>query len=55
MSATMSNASMMPPQNADLLTTWKYLEDGVDHIMTKLQSGVSYSKVLPVPSARAHY
>ncbi|KAL1736658.1 Cullin [Schizophyllum commune] len=55
MSATMSNASMMPPQNADLLTTWKYLEDGVDHIMTKLQSGVSYSKYMSLYTVAYNY
>lgn len=35
----------MPSASADLATTWAFLEDGVDHIMTKLQTGVSYSKV----------
>ncbi len=35
----------IPPANADLITTWAFLEEGVDHIMTKLQTGVSYSKV----------
>lgn len=35
----------MPPASADLVTTWAFLEEGVDHIMTKLQTGVSYSKV----------
>ncbi|EEB93842.1 hypothetical protein MPER_07454, partial [Moniliophthora perniciosa FA553] len=34
----------MPPPTADLATTWAFLEEGVDHIMTKLQTGVSYSK-----------
>lgn len=42
----MSNSSpSMPPPSADLQTTWAFLEEGVDHIMTKLQTGVSYSKV----------
>lgn len=36
----------MPPATADLATTWTFLEEGLDHIMTKLQTGVSYSKVL---------
>jgi len=36
----------MPASTADLATTWAFLEDGVDHIMTQLQSGVSFSKVL---------
>lgn len=41
----MSNSSpSMPPPSADLQTTWAFLEEGVDHIMTKLQTGVSYSK-----------
>lgn len=41
-----NNASFaMPPASADLTTTWAFLEEGVDHIMTKLQTGVSYSKV----------
>lgn len=39
------HAVPIPAANADLATTWAYLEDGVDHIMTKLQSGVSFSKV----------
>lgn len=33
------------PQSDDLVATWAFLEEGVDHIMTKLQTGVSYSKV----------
>ena len=28
----------MPPPNADLATTWAFLEEGVDHIMTKYQT-----------------
>jgi cullin 1 len=35
----------MPSPSADLATTWAFLQEGVDHIMTKLQTGVSYSKV----------
>jgi cullin 1 len=46
MTTTATGAYPMPPANADLATTWAYLEEGVDHIMTKLQTGVSYSKVL---------
>lgn len=41
-------STAIPPANADLATTWAFLEDGVDHIMTKLQTGVSYSKVRPL-------
>ena len=36
----------MPSASADLVTTWAFLQEGVDHIMTKLQTGVSYSKVI---------
>jgi cullin 1 len=44
---SVSNAAFpMPPASADLATTWAFLEEGVDHIMTKLQTGVSYSKVI---------
>jgi cullin 1 len=45
MTANTSHPSSMPPASADLITTWAFLEEGVDHIMTKLQTGVSYSKV----------
>jgi len=38
-------APTMPSGSSDLVTTWAFLEEGVDHIMTKLQTGVSYSKV----------
>jgi hypothetical protein len=31
----------MPPANADLETTWAYLEEGVDHIMTRPHDGIS--------------
>lgn len=45
----------MPPQNADLPTTWAYLEEGVDHIMTKLQTGVSYSKYMSLYTVSYNY
>lgn len=45
----------MPPANADLATTWKYLEEGVDHIMTKLQTGVSYSKYMSLYTVSYNY
>ena len=45
----------MPPQNADLATTWAYLEEGVDHIMTKLQTGVSYSKYMSLYTVSYNY
>ena len=45
----------MPPPNADLATTWAYLEEGVDHIMTKLQTGVSYSKYMSLYTVSYNY
>ncbi|KZT27401.1 Cullin-domain-containing protein [Neolentinus lepideus HHB14362 ss-1] len=45
----------MPPQNADLATTWAFLEEGVDHIMTKLQTGVSYSKYMGLYTVAYNY
>ncbi|KAI1794850.1 Cullin-domain-containing protein [Ganoderma leucocontextum] len=45
----------MPPPNADLATTWTYLEEGVDHIMTKLQTGVSYSKYMSLYTVSYNY
>ena len=35
----------MPPANADLATTWAYLEEGVDHIMNRLREGGSTGSV----------
>ena len=45
----------MPPAGADLATTWTFLEDGVDHIMTKLQTGVSYSKYMSLYTVSYNY
>ncbi|KAL1950756.1 hypothetical protein VTO73DRAFT_5880 [Trametes versicolor] len=52
---TGNNAYPMPPANADLTTTWAYLEEGVDHIMTKLQTGVSYSKYMSLYTVSYNY
>ncbi|EGO23981.1 hypothetical protein SERLADRAFT_370818 [Serpula lacrymans var. lacrymans S7.9] len=45
----------MPPATADLATTWTFLEEGVDHIMTKLQTGVSYSKYMSLYTVAYNY
>lgn len=45
----------MPPASADLATTWTFLEEGVDHIMTKLQTGVSYSKYMSLYTVAYSY
>lgn len=45
----------MPPATADLATTWAFLEEGVDHIMTKLQTGVSYTKYMSLYTVAYNY
>ncbi|KAI0042482.1 Cullin-domain-containing protein [Auriscalpium vulgare] len=45
----------MPAASADLATTWSFLEEGVDHIMTKLQTGVSYSKYMSLYTVAYNY
>ncbi|KAI0826742.1 Cullin-domain-containing protein [Trametes gibbosa] len=54
-SNSVNTAYPMPPANADLQTTWAYLEEGVDHIMTKLQTGVSYSKYMSLYTVSYNY
>ncbi|KAI0264030.1 Cullin-domain-containing protein [Gloeopeniophorella convolvens] len=49
------NQYPMPPATADLATTWAFLEEGVDHIMTKLQTGVSYSKYMSLYTVAYNY
>jgi len=39
----------MPPANADLATTWAYLEEGVDHIMNRLREGGSTGTIPSYP------
>lgn len=34
--------STMPPKTADLEETWAFLNTGVDHIMTRLDTGLSF-------------
>ncbi|KIY44800.1 Cullin-domain-containing protein [Fistulina hepatica ATCC 64428] len=45
----------MPDQNSDLPTTWNYLQEGVDHIMTKLHTGVSYTKYMSLYTVAYNY
>ncbi|KAF8523202.1 Cullin [Gautieria morchelliformis] len=45
----------MPPASSDLPTTWAFLEEGVDHIMTKLHTGVSYSKYMSLYTVSYNY
>ena len=34
------------PDSRDLNATWAFLEEGVDHIMTRLSEGMSYPKYM---------
>jgi cullin 1 len=45
----------MPPHTADLATTWGFLEEGVDHIMTKLQTGVSPTRYMSLYTAAYNF
>ncbi|KAG8984440.1 hypothetical protein FRB95_009792 [Tulasnella sp. JGI-2019a] len=45
----------MPPTGSDLQTTWKFLEEGVDHIMTRLNEGVSPSKYMNLYTVEYNY
>ena len=45
----------MPPATSNLVTTWAFLEEGVDHIMTKLHTGVSYSKYMSLYTVSYNY
>ena len=55
MSTNSQQTVAMPPATADLATTWAFLEEGVDHIMTKLQTGVSYSKYMALYTVAYNY
>ncbi|KAE9403976.1 Cullin-domain-containing protein [Gymnopus androsaceus JB14] len=51
----MSRDSPIPAQHSDLATTWAFLEEGVDHILKKLQTGVSYSKYMSLYTVAYNY
>ncbi|KAJ7347387.1 ubiquitin-protein ligase [Mycena albidolilacea] len=42
-SSTPAPFTQMPPKTADLDETWAFLTAGVDHIMTKLETGLSFA------------
>ncbi|KAL7417955.1 Cullin-domain-containing protein [Mrakia frigida] len=44
-----------PPPSADLRTSWAFLQDGVDHIMMQLQSGMSYSYYMSLYTVSYNY
>lgn len=43
------------PANADLNTTWEYLQEGIDHIMTRLHTGISYSTYMGLYTVSYNY
>lgn len=45
----------MPPASADLATTWAFLEEGVDHIMTRFKEGVHYQKYMSLYTVAYNY
>ncbi|KIN92942.1 hypothetical protein M404DRAFT_628178, partial [Pisolithus tinctorius Marx 270] len=55
MTSAGNTSSQLPPSTADLATTWAFLEEGVDHIMTKLQTGVSYTKYIGLYTVAYNY
>ncbi|KAF8682947.1 Cullin protein [Rhizoctonia solani] len=50
-----TGAPAMPPASADLATTWPFLEEGVEHIMIRLHTGVTYSKYMNLYTAVYNY
>ncbi|KIM20116.1 hypothetical protein M408DRAFT_309155 [Serendipita vermifera MAFF 305830] len=54
MAATAAIRSM-PPANADLHTTWAYIEEGVDHIMNRLDTGVSIAEYMNMYTVILNY
>jgi hypothetical protein len=49
------NQYPMPPRMASLATAWAFLEEGIDHIITKLQTGVSYAKYMSLYTVAYNY
>jgi hypothetical protein len=52
-----TNQYPMPPPTADRATQWAYLEEGVDHIMTKLLTltDLSYAKYMSLYTVAYNY
>ncbi|TIB72717.1 hypothetical protein E3Q23_03296 [Wallemia mellicola] len=44
----------VPPAN-DLKSTWAFLEEGIDHIMTRLRDGMTYSKYMSLYTTSYNY
>jgi len=48
-------SSPVPPPNADFATTWAFLKEGLDHIMTKPQTKIPYHKYMALSTASYNY
>jgi cullin 1 len=45
----------MPPANTDIATAWAFLEEGVDHIMTKRDTDLSYERFWALYTVQYNY
>jgi len=43
------------PPNADFAATWAFLKEGLDHIMTRPQTGMSYREYMVLSTASYNY
>ena len=48
-------AQPMPPANADIATAWAFLEEGVDHIMTRQDVDLSYERFWALYTVQYNY
>lgn len=55
MAANNSTNYQMPHANADLATTWAFLEEGISHIITRPRTGVSYPKYMALSTVIYNY
>lgn len=44
----------LPPASADLATAWAFLEEAIDHIMTRPQTAISYSEFMGLYTVAYH-
>ncbi|TIA90432.1 hypothetical protein E3P99_01575 [Wallemia hederae] len=49
------NEQIAVPPASDLKSTWAFLEDGIDHIMTRLRDGMTYSKYMSLYTTSYNY
>ena len=54
MATTTALTLPMPPANANLATTWRFLEEGLDHIMTRLE-GIPWAQYMSLHTVAYNY